>query len=78
MALVHRHFRGRVQARGQALYNSLAFGVGGTFGSLYAGAAWDSLGAAWSFSLGAGLAALAAAVFVWRGWRAPAGAAVQP
>ncbi|MFN3594253.1 MAG: MFS transporter [Thiobacillaceae bacterium] len=72
MALVHRHFRGRIQARGQALYNSLAFGVGGTAGSLYAGAAWDALGAAWSFTLGAGLAALAAAVFAWRGWRANA------
>lgn len=72
MALVHRHFRGRIQARGQALYNSLAFGVGGTAGSLYAGAAWDSLGAAWSFSLGAGLAALAAVVFAWRGWRVSA------
>lgn len=69
MALVHRHFRGRIQARGQALYNSLAFGVGGTAGSLYAGAAWDSLGAAWSFSLGASLAALALAVFAWRGWK---------
>ncbi len=69
MALVHRHFRGRIQARGQALYNSLAFGVGGTAGSLYAGAAWDGLGAAWSFSLGAGLAALAAVVFAWRGWK---------
>lgn len=72
MSLVHRHFRGRVQARGQALYNSLAFGVGGTFGSLYAGATWDTLGAAWSFSLAAALAALAAAVFAWRGWRVPA------
>lgn len=73
MALVHRHFRGRIQARGQALYNSLAFGVGGTAGSLYAGAAWDALGAAWTFSLGASLAALAAIVFAWRGWRSPKG-----
>jgi PPP family 3-phenylpropionic acid transporter len=45
LALVHRHFTGRNQARGQALYNSLAFGVGGTLGSLYSGAAWDVLGA---------------------------------
>ncbi len=74
MALVHRYFQGRIQARGQALYNSLAFGVGGTFGSLYAGAAWDTLGAAWTFSLGAGSAALAAAMFAWRGLGAPAGA----
>jgi PPP family 3-phenylpropionic acid transporter len=74
MALVHRYFQGRIQARGQALYNSLAFGVGGTAGSLYSGAAWDALGAAWTFSLGAGFAALAAAVFAWRGLGAPAGA----
>jgi PPP family 3-phenylpropionic acid transporter len=67
MALVHRHFRGRIQARGQALYNSLAFGVGGTVGSLYAGAAWDAIGAGWSFTLAAGCAALAAVVFAWRG-----------
>ncbi|MCX7672165.1 MAG: MFS transporter [Thiobacillaceae bacterium] len=67
LALVHRHFRGRVQARGQALYNSLAYGVGGTAGSLYAGAAWDALGAAWTFSLAAALACAAALVFAWRG-----------
>ncbi len=67
LALVHRHFTGRIQARGQALYNSLAFGVGGTCGSLYAGAAWDALGPAWTFSLGALCAAAAAAVFAWRG-----------
>ncbi len=68
MALVHRHFRGRVQARGQALYNSLAYGIGGSFGSLYAGAAWDALGASLTFVLGATCAATAAAVFAWRGW----------
>lgn len=68
MALVHRHFRGRVQARGQALYNSLAYGVGGTFGSLYAGAAWDALGASWTFSLGALCALLASVIFARRGW----------
>jgi PPP family 3-phenylpropionic acid transporter len=67
LALVHRHFTGRNQARGQALYNSLAFGVGGTIGSLYAGAAWDSLGPGWTFSLASACAALAAIVFAWRG-----------
>ena len=67
MALVHRHFWGRNQARGQALYNSLAFGLGGTFGSLYSGAAWDVLGAGVTFTLAAMCAALAALVFAWRG-----------
>jgi PPP family 3-phenylpropionic acid transporter len=72
MALVHRHFTGKLQARGQALYNSLAFGVGGTFGSLYSGAAWDGLGSAWTFTLASGFAALAALVFMARGYAARA------
>ena len=67
LALVHGHFTGRNQARGQALYNSIAFGVGGTIGSLYAGAAWDGLGAAWSFTLASGFAVLASLIFAWRG-----------
>jgi PPP family 3-phenylpropionic acid transporter len=67
LALVHRHFTGRNQARGQALYNSLAFGIGGTLGSLYSGAAWDGLGAGMTFSLAAGFALLASLVFAWRG-----------
>ncbi|NWG86310.1 MAG: MFS transporter [Hydrogenophilaceae bacterium] len=67
MALVHRHFRGRNMARGQGLYNSLAFGFGGTLGSLYSGAAWDSLGAGVTFSLAAACATLAALVFAARG-----------
>ena len=67
MALVHRYFTGRNQARGQALYNSLAFGVGGTFGSLYAGGAWDSLGSAETFALASGFALLAAFVFALKG-----------
>lgn len=73
MALVHRHFRGRNMARGQGLYNSLAFGFGGTLGSLYSGAAWDGLGPGITFSLAAVCAALAALVFAWKG-RHPASA----
>lgn len=63
IALIHRWFKGRIQARGQALYNSIAFGVGGSLGSLYSGICWDSLGAAWTFSIAAACAALAAIVF---------------
>jgi len=69
LSLVHRHFTGKNQARGQALYNSIAFGVGGTFGSLYSGAAWDGLGAGMTFSLASGCAVLAALVFARRGGR---------
>lgn len=64
MALIHRWFRGRVQARGQALYNSIAFGIGGSLGSLYSGAVWDAWGAEVAFSVAAGYAFVAAAIFV--------------
>jgi PPP family 3-phenylpropionic acid transporter len=67
LALVHKHFTGKNQARGQALYNSLAFGVGGTIGSFGSGAAWDAWGAGWTFSIAAGCAVLAVATFAWRG-----------
>ncbi len=65
MALIHRWFRGRVQARGQALYNSIAFGIGGSLGSLYSGAIWDAWGAGITFSVASACAMLAAVVF-WR------------
>ena len=72
IGLVHRHFRGKNQARGQALYNSLAFGIGGSLGSIYSGAAWDTLGGAATFTLAGSLALAAALVFAWRGRSATA------
>jgi MFS transporter, PPP family, 3-phenylpropionic acid transporter len=59
VALIHRHFKGRHQARGQGLYNSVAFGAGGTLGGLYSGAAWEALGAEVTFSIAALFAGLA-------------------
>ncbi len=63
IGLVHRYFRGKNQARGQALYNSLAFGIGGSIGSLYSGAAWQTLGGAETYSIAAAFALLGAIVF---------------
>jgi MFS transporter, PPP family, 3-phenylpropionic acid transporter len=57
LGFVHRFFRGRHEARGQALYTSIAFGVGGTLGGWYAGYAWDHFGAPLTFT-GAALFAL--------------------
>ncbi|HEY9098765.1 MAG TPA: MFS transporter [Thiobacillus sp.] len=66
VALIHQHFRGRHQARGQAFYTSLSYGVGGTIGGLASGLTWDSLGSAWTFSLAALSAALAWVVYtIW-------------
>ena len=70
LAYVHQFFRGRNQARGQAIYTSLSFGLGGTLGGLYSGYAWDRFGAAVTFS-GAALCALAGMLILWRGLREP-------
>jgi PPP family 3-phenylpropionic acid transporter len=67
IGLVHRHFRGKNQARGQALYNSLAFGIGGSIGSLYSGAAWQTLGGGWTYTIASAFALTGAVVFWFRG-----------
>jgi len=63
--MVHHFFRGKYQTRGQAIYGSISFGLGGALGSVYAGYMWDTAGAAMTFTIAAVLA-LAAAVVVWR------------
>ncbi|MBI3899361.1 MAG: MFS transporter [Gammaproteobacteria bacterium] len=63
---VHRFFTGRHQHRGQALYGSISFGLGGAVGSLYSGYAWGSVGPSGSFAIAAA-AALAAFVVAWIG-----------
>lgn len=64
LGYVHRFFRGRNQARGQAIYTSLTFGLGGTFGGFYAGYAWKHFGAAITFS-GAAVCAFAGMLILW-------------
>ena len=66
---VHKLFRGRLQSRGQAIYGSLAFGVGGAFGGFASGALWERAGAGLTFTLGA-VCALAGGIIFAR-WSAP-------
>lgn len=61
VALVHRYFSGRHQAKGQALYSSVAFGAGGTLGGLASGYMWDGLGPGWTYTAAA-LSALSGAL----------------
>ena len=58
LGYINHYFRGRNQGRGQAIYTSLTFGLGGTLGGLYAGYAWERLGPGLTFT-GAALCALA-------------------
>lgn len=63
--LVHQFFTGKHQGRGQALYASLSFGVGGAVGSLMSGLLWDRIEHSSLFALAA-LAALLAWGIVWK------------
>jgi PPP family 3-phenylpropionic acid transporter len=58
VTLVNQWFTGARQVRGQALYLSLAFGLGGFIGAALSGVAWETIGAAWTYT-GASAAAAA-------------------
>ena len=66
LAAVHRIFSGRIEARGQALYASLTYGVGGAAGTLIAGWTWDSLGPGLSFTVSALAGAIGALLVAWK------------
>lgn len=66
VAAVHRLFPGQQAARGQALYSSIAYGLGGAVGSLVAGATWEPLGAPASFAISAAFALCGAALVAWK------------
>ena len=66
VGLVGRYFGLRNQARGQALYISLSFGVGGFAGGIASGLLWERIGPTWTFSLSAAAGALGAVVLA--GW----------
>jgi PPP family 3-phenylpropionic acid transporter len=57
--MVYRYFTGRHQHRGQAIYSTASFGVGGALGSFYSGQTWVPLGPTVTYALAAGAAAAA-------------------
>lgn len=67
--LIHKYFSGRHQGKGQALYSSFSFGIGGAIGSLCSGYTWDWLGASVTFFIAAAVAGVA--VFVTWAWIHP-------
>lgn len=56
VSALNRWFSSGQQARAQAIYGSVAYGIGGLSGGLLAGALWESAGAAMTFSASAVLA----------------------
>jgi MFS transporter, PPP family, 3-phenylpropionic acid transporter len=51
--VITQYFNGRHQAKGQAIYNSVAYGVGGALGGLLGGFALQTLGGQLTFTLAA-------------------------
>ena len=51
VAMTHQYFKGRHQSKGQGLYTSVSYGMGGTFGGLFSGYAWGALGSSWTFTI---------------------------
>lgn len=66
MGFVHRHFSGRHQAKGQALFTGLTYGAGGMLGGFLSGFVWEPLGPAITFSLAALSAAMGFALLWWQ------------
>lgn len=55
MGMLHRFFPAQFGTRGQALYTSFSFGIGGALGGVMAGIAWSAVGPAWMFTLMSGV-----------------------
>jgi PPP family 3-phenylpropionic acid transporter len=68
VATLQRWFAGPLQARGQALFASLSYGLGGTLGSLAMSVVWDGIGASAVFLLASGLA-LGGLLAAWLSYR---------
>jgi MFS transporter, PPP family, 3-phenylpropionic acid transporter len=66
MMLVHHYFHGQHQAKGQAIYTSVAFGLGGTLGAISSGYTWDSVGAELTFTISAISAFLGMVLVAWK------------
>jgi PPP family 3-phenylpropionic acid transporter len=65
MAAVGSLFKGRHQARGQALYASLSFGAGGMVGGLISGWSWDALGGPLTYTLSSVFALVGLVILRW-------------
>jgi PPP family 3-phenylpropionic acid transporter len=66
VASIHRLFGTSLQGRGQALYASLAGGLGGAVGMLLSGWSWQVLGPALTFSMSALFGLAGAALVAWK------------
>ena len=68
VGLARRHFGASNQVRGQAIYISVSFGLGGFSGAMVSGFWWDAIGPSWIYTISAAAGVLGA-VLLWPGQR---------
>jgi MFS transporter, PPP family, 3-phenylpropionic acid transporter len=66
VSLVHLFFQGRHQSRGQALFGSVTYGMGGMLGGLMSGPLWLHWGASVMYSVSAGAALTGLGLMWWK------------
>ena len=66
MMVIHQFFHGRHQAKGQAIYTSIAYGLGGALGAISSGYTWDLLGAEATFFISAAAAFTGMILIAWK------------
>ncbi|MEQ1815102.1 MAG: MFS transporter [Nitrosomonas sp.] len=66
MMVIHQFFHGRHQAKGQAIYTSIAYGLGGALGAISSGYTWDLLGAETTFFISAAAAFTGMILIAWK------------
>ena len=66
MMVIHQIFRGRHQAKGQAIYTSIAYGIGGAIGAVSSGYTWDWLGGDMTFFISAMASLTGLILVVWK------------
>ncbi len=71
VALAGRLFGAGNQARGQAVYISLTFGLGGFAGAMVSGTLWEVIGPSWTYTISA-IAGVVGVLLLWPGQRAAA------
>ena len=63
---MHRLFRGSLAVRGQALYASLSYGLGGVAGMLLSGWSWSTFGPEITFAISSAFGAAGALLVAWK------------
>jgi PPP family 3-phenylpropionic acid transporter len=63
--LIDKYFSGSIQGRGQALFASISFGLGGSLGGLMSGYTWNLIGPSYVYLLAMSIAFVALIQYLW-------------